>query len=90
MKKNFRNLLAVALVAAAVGVVAPDVAKALDGKRETINWQKLDLNGEPEGEVRPGDESNPFPEDCPGTISQVCAEGTVQGETTPSHFYYYN
>ena len=90
MKKNFKNLLALALLVAGAGVVAPDVAKAVNGKKETINWQKLDRDGEPEGDLVPGDESNPFPEDCPGLISQVCAEGTVQGETTPSHFYYYN
>lgn len=93
MKTNFKTgVLALALMVGATGVFANNISNAFSGKKTTdVNWQRVSkTTGLPFGPIVQGDGSNPFPNDCIGDVSDICAQGTVRGQSTPTLFYYYN
>ena len=91
MKKNLKkSVLALALLASATGVFAPNIANAVTNKKlVAVSWQKLDHDGNPEGSPVMGDENNPFADECSGSGS-ICAQGTIAGQSTPTLEVRYN
>lgn len=93
MKTNLKKgVFALALLASVSGVFASDIANAVSAKKPAVyHWVKIDrTTGQPiPGSETEGTEANPYPEDCGGS-NELCAEGTLDGQTTPSLFYNYN
>jgi len=93
MKKQLKTtVMAIALLATVTGAVAAEIATAFSGKNPAVyHWIRKTRAGTiiPGSQVT-GDESNPYPAQCPGEVSTVCAEGTLDGQSSPSLFYYYD
>nr|WP_068892569.1 hypothetical protein [Pedobacter panaciterrae] len=91
MKKNIKTtVLAIALMVGVTGAYAADLVKAFKGKANLAeySWQKYNRNQTPNGSPVLGDETNPFPEDCPNGSLTRCAEGTPVGGGASIIVYY--
>ncbi|WP_316828755.1 hypothetical protein [Pedobacter miscanthi] len=93
MKTNLKTaILGIALMASVTGAFAADIASVFSANKKAVyHWVKIDrTTGQPiTGSETDGTEANPYPEDCNGS-NELCAEGTLDGQSTPSLFYNYN